>query len=631
MSQPLTIEDRLILACARTEPDLTDIRELATQNPNWAVFLWKVERWGLATAVYGTVKKAAELPSAIAARLRALHHRDAISRLAHRARLRAILVRLSESGVPAIVPRPAADADLLVHERDRDEVTALVGCLANSSGWSGPFAIRSDLGSVAAAGIPIEDVWARARPEPIDWVAALVPSPEDVLLQLALDLATYLAKPDGSGRGVRTLYEVARACGPEGVPIDWRALVMQARDYGVAGPLVRAIHLARDLAGANVPPGALEALSTALPLADASNAAMACEAIFAGGFDSSDAAPALPDMSRDAVSRLGPGTSPDEVAIVGVTYDPATTDGVGSQLLRIYGLYALSRALHLKYVHTPIAHVGYQGFLPLLTGRSDPDFTSRFNAFFTLPSDDFDLDACERVRIHILSEEQVDDQRLRAAAIGRPVLLQAIHHYGYTDRHPAALHAVRAVSPYRACRATGLIRVCLHIRRGDNSVPGRTDIDQRLLPNDYYLRVCNTVVDALRRQGVPFVVRLHTEVPPGRYTLNPGMPGLYFRLDEPATVDPSGYRLDELETLPNLEWRVNVDAREALDDFATADVLILSRSSLGYVGGLLNPSGIVVYAPWWHPALPDWLVADDSGRLDPVRTGARIAQHLEHR
>ena len=52
---------------------------------------------------------------------------------------------------------------------------------------------------------------------------------------------------------------------------------------------------------------------------------------------------------------------------------------------------------------------------------------------------------------------------------------------------------------------------------------------------------------------------------------------------------------------------VNVEAREALDDFATADVLILSRSSLGYVAGVLNPYGLVVYAPWWHPAcLAGW-------------------------
>jgi hypothetical protein len=50
-----------------------------------------------------------------------------------------------------------------------------------------------------------------------------------------------------------------------------------------------------------------------------------------------------------------------------VTYDGADTDGVGSQLQLIYGLWALSRDLDVKYVHTPIRRVGYQGLMPLLS------------------------------------------------------------------------------------------------------------------------------------------------------------------------------------------------------------------------------------------------------------------------
>ena len=172
----------------------------------------------------------------------------------------------------------------------------------------------------------------------------------------------------------------------------------------------------------------------------------------------------------------------------------------------------------------PLARVDYQGFLPLLTGRTDPDFVARYNAFFSLPTDDFDLECCERVRIHILDRATVERYRVRAAATGRPVLLEVIPPYGYTDGHPAAFHALRAVSPYRAHRPAGPIRVCIHLRRGDISVPGRTDGQERLLPDSYYLRVCNTVLDALRQHGVPFIVRLHTEVPTRRCTLYPDTP-----------------------------------------------------------------------------------------------------------
>src|SRR5262249_15225807 len=147
----------------------------------------------------------------------------------------------------------------------------------------------------------------------------------------------------------------------------------------------------------------------------------------------------------------------------------------------------------------------------------------------------------------------------------------------------------------------------------------------------YYLRVCGAIVNALRREDAPFLIRLHTEIPPRPYTLHPGMPGLYFKLEQPATIDPAEYALEDFEELPNLRTVLNVEAKEALDDFATADVLILSLSSFSYLGGLLNPHGLIVYAPWWHAALPDWLVAGEGGELDAAEVEKRIADLLRRR
>jgi hypothetical protein len=321
--------------------------------------------------------------------------------------------------------------------------------------------------------------------------------------------------------------------------------------------------------------------------------------------------------------RLVP--TPGEVA---VTYDPGMTDGVGSQLHRIYGLYALARALNLKYVHTPLREVGYQGLIPLLTRRLDPDFTARYNAFFSLPSDDFDLAGCERVRIHSLDESTVAHYRERAATTGRSILLASNLPFGYTDPHPAAYQALREVSPYRGYRPTGPVRVCIHLRRGDN-LPDKRG---RWLPNSYYLRVCGTVLDVLRQQDAPFVVRLHTEVPSRPYTIYPGTPGLYFVPEQPTTIAPAQCALEEFEAVPNLEMELNAEPLDALGDFATADVLILSLSSFGYLGGLLNPHGLVVSCPlMWHAPLPDWRVADAHGNLDTGEVATRIAGLLRRR
>lgn len=428
--------------------------------------------------------------------------------------------------------------------------------------------------------------------------------------------------------------------------IDWSQLVEQAHAYRAGKVLYYALRLAREVVGAGVPSSALAELRATfdrLPLEDRRITGIMRRAILSEHQDQSTASRAqrelcvrllTTDGASDGVegaARLVDRRASHARGVVGVTYDNSSSDGVGSQLQRIYGLYALSRALDVKYVHTPLGRVGYQGLMPLLTGRTEPDFSARYNALFSLPSDEFDLESCERVRIHTLTQRVVERYRERAAATGRSILLEACIPFGYTDRVPSVCEVLRTVSPYRGYSPSGPIRVCVHVRRGDNSVSGRSDQGDRLLPNSYYLRVCGTLIEALREHGTPFVIRLHSEVPPRPYTLYPGNPGIYFELDQPGTIDPADLGLEEFDALPNLQPVLNVEPQEVLDDFATADVLILSRSSLGYVAGMLNPHGLIVYAPWWHPPLPDWLVADEHGNLDAVEVAARIATHVRDR
>lgn len=98
------------------------------------------------------------------------------------------------------------------------------------------------------------------------------------------------------------------------------------------------------------------------------------------------------------------------------------------------------------------------------------------------------------------------------------------------------------------------------------------------------------------------------------------------------TIDPADYALEDFEALPNLELVFNAEPLDAMRDFGTADVLILSASSFGYLGGMLNPHGVVVFAPFtWNAALPDWLVADPQGNLNLDAVAAKIAGMLQRR
>ena len=112
---------------------------------------------------------------------------------------------------------------------------------------------------------------------------------------------------------------------------------------------------------------------------------------------------------------------------------------------------------------------------------------------------------------------------------------------------------------------------------------------------------------------------------------------MFVHINEPSTLNSAAHSLEEFKALPNLTMVLNVDPREALDDFATADVLILSCSCLGYLGGFTNPHGLVIAAPDlppprnFHAALPDWLVADEPGDVDGTQLAARVAGLLRSR
>src|SRR5262249_13259043 len=111
MSPPLTSENGLILACARTDPDVRRIQELVERGPDWQSILRKAERWGLGLLVYTNLQRAThpdQVPQAITERLRHLSRLDATYGVAQRQVLRATLERFAEASVSVIVLKGAA-------------------------------------------------------------------------------------------------------------------------------------------------------------------------------------------------------------------------------------------------------------------------------------------------------------------------------------------------------------------------------------------------------------------------------------------------------------------------------------------------------------------------------------------
>ena len=99
MTSPLTLDNRLLLACASAEPDAQDIQKLVESEPDWPSLLRKTERWSLAPLVYTNLRKAAQsgqVPQSVAERLRHLYRLDTIHGVARPELLRVTLQRFAE-------------------------------------------------------------------------------------------------------------------------------------------------------------------------------------------------------------------------------------------------------------------------------------------------------------------------------------------------------------------------------------------------------------------------------------------------------------------------------------------------------------------------------------------------------
>jgi hypothetical protein len=294
-------------------------------------------------------------------------------------------------------------------------------------------------------------------------------------------------------------------------------------------------------------------------------------------------------------------------------------DGAGAQLQRIYGIYALSRALEVPYVHSPIEHLGYHGLLALQNNAPSSGLLSECNRVFRIPSD---IEVPETSVIHDMQDADASAIEALKNAGGDGAnfhLIRICLPYPVTDRDPETYRCVKAISPF-PYRRSEVFRLAIHVRRGEQYA---IDSD-RMLPNWYYVSCALRFQEVLRMLDIPFVCELYTEVATKKFEVTPQHHGISGRMSENMTYHPGMSHLEDFDPVPNLERYINGDPIETLRRMATADALILSRSSFSYLAALLSQNCIVIYFPFWHSAMKEWLISGADGALPERELADRL-------
>jgi hypothetical protein len=292
-----------------------------------------------------------------------------------------------------------------------------------------------------------------------------------------------------------------------------------------------------------------------------------------------------------------------------ITYkDDGNQDGICSQLLRIYGIYAISRSLGIPYFHSPIAHLGYHGLTALEDNAPLPDLLTDVNRVFHIPSD-IEL-SDKRVTIHDMVDADLESIKKigDAANDGRLNLIRILYPFPVTDSNPELYRCLEAICPF-PYRRSEVFRLAIHVRRGELFA---VDSDW-MLPNSYYVSCALRFQAILRKLDIPFVCELYTEVPSKTFEVTPQHHGINGRIAENLIIDPAMNHLEDFDAIPNLERFINFDPIESLRRMTTADALITSHSSFSYLPAIFNPNCIVVYHPYWRGRMKDWLISNTDG------------------
>lgn len=296
-----------------------------------------------------------------------------------------------------------------------------------------------------------------------------------------------------------------------------------------------------------------------------------------------------------------------------ITYDnESLMDGAGSQLCRIYAIYALAKELNILYCHSPLKRIGYQGVVALEKNEENLELPKRYNEIFKIPSDINIPANAIVINLPLPSPQALAD--VGELAMKHPkkfFLIKIASAMAMVRSREAMLEAVRALSPFKK-QHSSLLRVAIHVRWGDLPI----GYSKRLLPNQYYIDVVTKILELLKKSYIPHTCELYTELPEKSIVVTPEHYGVEGRLQEPMTLDPEFFKLKDFGAIPNLKKMINGDPLETLEKLATSDILIMSRSAFSYLAAMLNKTGTAVYPTFQYPPMPGWLVAERSSLFE---------------
>ena len=297
---------------------------------------------------------------------------------------------------------------------------------------------------------------------------------------------------------------------------------------------------------------------------------------------------------------------------MGIAYDNRNPkDGTGAQLQRLMGIYCLSRYLKLSYSHQGLLDVSTHPLDPFQTNESRKEFVGKVNSVFNFTS----VLPEKGLPVYISKLRTLDLLYfgLKSRLLGKHYLLRIVEPFGVLDLLPQIYSLCPEIDFGMGKEVRAKYgQVVIHYRQGVGGYANyHKQVISRQIRHDYYLLCLNEIKDSELATKQIYVL---TDAPVEEMVYTPPSDQLINWVDSPSfDGDAIHIRQSEIHEIfehsgLDINYLHGGDPLEAIAIMANASTLVIGRSSLSYLGGILNKSGQVIFPDnFWHSPLSDWV------------------------
>ena len=303
-----------------------------------------------------------------------------------------------------------------------------------------------------------------------------------------------------------------------------------------------------------------------------------------------------------------------------LTYlNTSKADGIGAQIQRILAIRSLSASLHLGYLHTEINSIAIH---PLDSYQNKDEM----NTFLLKLNHEFWMHNSEEYLVENLRERQTNTLTFSflfssifiSKFSKKQTLIRLVEPYPISEYDSNLYKGIlRFIPNFELPPKTGFV-VAVHYRRGVGGFAvQRGERVSREIIGNYFAALAKEIIDAQQVPGLRLLV--FTDSPTDDVIFTPPDDQSHLWTNSTSFSDGKMHvlGLDVEEVFKDISVDVKVvyggDPLEVIKSLASADHLILSRSSFGYVAAILNNKGKVYFpSQFWHTPMKAWRVIRES-------------------